>query len=56
MGELEGVYIGIGGEAPGGICKIIPPGEIFRIDGVAPAGVKFCPACNPWCWAFFYAT
>ena len=42
--------MGSRGEAPDGICKIIPQDGIFIPSGVAPAGVTVFPDRKPRFW------
>ena len=36
MGGVEGGKLGSGGEASGGVCKIIPPDSLYQPYGVDP--------------------
>ena len=56
MGGGEGGNLGSGGEAPGGIFKIITPDGLCQPDDVTPEGVVVCLVYKPWCWSYlFYA-
>ena len=39
MGGVEGKKLGSGGEAPGGVCNIIPSDSLCQPYGVDPEGV-----------------
>ena len=45
----EGVNLGSGSEASGGIFNSIPPYRLCRPENVVPEEVAVFPVSNPWC-------
>ena len=53
MGGVERGKLGRGGEAPGGICNIIPPDSLCQPHGVDPEGVAVFQRRTPSVGALF---
>ena len=56
MGGGEGGNLGSRGEAPGGICKSVPPDDLCQPDDVSSEVVEVFPEHNTQCWSHICTT